>query len=837
MNTQELQTDKLSLINLPEICAPRLELLRSFDKAAEKRCVYVGAPAGCGKTVSALLWIRKSGRTPVWIGLDEYDNTLSAFYRLFCTALFSVIPQEESLLKIIREPTFNASPVEYTVEMLSRFSFDDGRYALVFDDFHLITNEEIQKSLIYVLKRIPLSVTVIVLSRNAPPRFFAPLKENGKMAYIGAAELAFKRDEIRRFFSSCGRFITEEEAVLAFSLTEGWAIAVSALAVSGNITAGQKLTGSLLEEYIETQIWDKFDPELRFFLLKTSVVDEFSIELCERLTCSAKVGQVLDMLCGGNIFISRQEDKYRYHHLFLAFLRKKSRKETAAGYNVLYQTAAEYYLEKKDYFNALRFFVNTEDSKGTATALHYFLKYTGKSSSEIAKIAFIRELPAETLERNPFLYAGCAWHALLFSDVKSLFFYLDQIYERISDIASEYMMFFEFIILLSAVDHQYSLVQLMAKLRTGNALTPDSSNTPKWINHNFPFFHRTYRDFSHFALNTEERFEEFNQTFSMIAGSDYPIIEAGLRAGLLYEKNRLKEALSLVTPNPETESSELMFLSRLHIASCLFAMSKDEDAAQYRADIKAFLENENLLHLLPVFSAYETKIKLFDGNKVAATAWLDNYFVTEEPDLALHKLFMNFTTVRAYIVLGEYKKAELLCGSIKAIFCNFGRLLDGIEASVLLSIIQWMTGKKLEAAASLQAILIGAEPYHFIRVFADEGKAILPILKRILKKSDVEAESTPGYKYVREIYLAAYEQSKKHKGIACASEYKPIKLSKQQKNILELLAKGYKNAEIITLTGLSINTIRSHTRVVYQKLEVCSAMDAVLRARELDLID
>ncbi len=60
MNLQGLQTDKLVPIELPEICAPRLELLGRFDKASAKRCIYVGAPAGCGKTVSTLLWIRKS---------------------------------------------------------------------------------------------------------------------------------------------------------------------------------------------------------------------------------------------------------------------------------------------------------------------------------------------------------------------------------------------------------------------------------------------------------------------------------------------------------------------------------------------------------------------------------------------------------------------------------------------------------------------------------------------------------------------------------------------------------------------------------------------------------
>ena len=203
--------------------------------------------------------------------------------------------------------------------------------------------------------------------------------------------------------------------------------------------------------------------------------------------------------------------------------------------------------------------------------------------------------------------------------------------------------------------------------------------------------------------------------------------------------------------------------------------------------------------------------------------------------MELNKIYLHFTTARAYIVLGQFKKAQLLCERIKALSCDFGRLLDSIEATVLLIIILWMTGKKQEAVLLLQSALIEAEPYYFVRVFADEGKAILPIIRRLMKRISVESISAPGHHYMHEIYQAAYNLSKKHKGIAFGS--KPIKLSKQQKYILELLAKGFKNTEIVQITGLSINTIRSHTKMVYQKLEVSTKYDAVLRARELELIE
>ncbi|HOM43757.1 MAG TPA: LuxR C-terminal-related transcriptional regulator [Bacillota bacterium] len=51
------------------------------------------------------------------------------------------------------------------------------------------------------------------------------------------------------------------------------------------------------------------------------------------------------------------------------------------------------------------------------------------------------------------------------------------------------------------------------------------------------------------------------------------------------------------------------------------------------------------------------------------------------------------------------------------------------------------------------------------------------------------------------------------------------------------MARGYKNAEIVEYTGLSLNTIRTHTRIAYQKLNVNNSLDAVLRARQLGIIE
>jgi LuxR family maltose regulon positive regulatory protein len=242
--------------------------------------------------------------------------------------------------------------------------FDEREYALVFDDFHLIDDEEIVKSLLYVLTRLPLSVTVLFLSRAALPQAFLPLHESGKIALVGAEELAFDADEIRRYFASLGRFVTGEDAARAFCETEGWAIAVNALAISQGPLFGEDQKRNPLEKYIRTQIWDKLDGRLRRFMLETCAVDKLSAGLCEQMTQNPESREILDMLSCRNMFLSRQDGEYRYHQLFLDFLRREAETADPAGRHTLYRRAAGYYSCAGDHFNALRFSLKGEDATG-----------------------------------------------------------------------------------------------------------------------------------------------------------------------------------------------------------------------------------------------------------------------------------------------------------------------------------------------------------------------------------------------------------------------------------------------------------------------------------------
>jgi LuxR family maltose regulon positive regulatory protein len=54
--------------------------------------------------------------------------------------------------------------------------------------------------------------------------------------------------------------------------------------------------------------------------------------------------------------------------------------------------------------------------------------------------------------------------------------------------------------------------------------------------------------------------------------------------------------------------------------------------------------------------------------------------------------------------------------------------------------------------------------------------------------------------------------------------------------ILQLIAQGLSNHEISKRLFLALNTVKGHNRIIFDKLQVQNRTEAVVRARELDLL-
>ena len=848
-NTTGFLNKKFIPAVLPEVCAPRHTLLGLLYRAAESNFIYIGTPAGSGKTVSALLWLISSGRKAVWLGLDEYDNAPAVFYKQLATGIFSLQPDNEAMRAVLTDVNFSATPVEHTVRLIAEMRPDETPCAIVLDDVHLITNGEIIKSLPVVLSRLPETFVTLLLSRN-------PILENFRRivpedSVISLEQLRFQPDEIRLYFQSLGRFLSPEETQFAFSTTNGLAIGVNAVAMSGRIELGKGAV-SVFAGYFEDNVWNTWDERTREFCLKASVADEFTPTLAKWLSGFEDAEDIMERLSRENAFLSHlREDVYRFHHLFQDFLRDKSAR-SGIDTSLLNKTAAEYYKENGDYSMALRFWLNSADYKGADKFLLLFMFENNHGNIaeyvDFLRMYFIRDFSEEAFRDFPALHVCCAWYYYMTSQFKEYEKHADAGYKHIARIAMFDPKFVEFAMLMYSVDHRTTMLEKLSRFGTFGKLVTRFSGDGIIRNiasatHNLPYPQKSSFDYCEICSNPKS-LEKLRKSFFMKLMGDQSefVIRLGL-SGTYYEQNKLELALAetewMRATITERNSTELVASAKFLRHSILLHMGRKEEADAALVDLNEFVTGS-----APFFTAnleaYKTKIALFDCNRAAARMWLDNYYVIETESIELYLVFQHFTTARAYIVLGDYVKARKYAIMLRDFGHNLNRVCDYGEASVLMAALEWAAGNKDDAVIILEEALEKLQAYGLTRIVIDEGAAVLPVLKRISLKTGKQGYAGKlRHEFVNECMISAYAFAKQHKGITAnfVRQQKHVKLSGQQTQIITLLSKGYNNAMIVEETGLKITTIKTHTSLAYQKLDVNNAMDAVLRARELGLIE
>jgi LuxR family maltose regulon positive regulatory protein len=254
-----------------------------------------------------------------------------------------------------------------------------------------------------------------------------------------------------------------------------------------------------------------------------------------------------------------------------------------------------------------------------------------------------------------------------------------------------------------------------------------------------PFLHKSLRCFYQLADDTiRESF--FNGVFKDLVPDSSDTLFLGIEAGLYIEQNRLDEARKTLLKSEKSLNNTVSIIigygTYIMLAETALLKNDRQEYERYKSQAKAYLEERNALFHNKNFLAYETRTKLWDGDTKAAKEWLDNYFIQHSEFGFLYKVFQNVVTVRAYIVLGECGKALEALERIKLVCRSFDRELFGAEAEVLFSLTEWWMGNKKEAKERLLHLLGTLYPRNFIRVVANEGKAILPVLSSLLKILD-----------------------------------------------------------------------------------------------------
>lgn len=332
--------------SLPRYYVPRPRLHRLLDHALDDaKVTHLRAPAVSGKSTLLSGWhaARVAAAEPhvagaepepamAFVSLDRLDNDPAHFWA-------RVIGELQLRRGGTEGPPAEVSSYADARELLLACLTEPARHersVLVLDRAHLVNSYEVCRVLGEFLLDLPSSLRVILSGRAepAPELRTGLLRARGQVAEIHARDLAFDRDEMAAFFAHFAELDLSCDHIDAlYERTEGWigGVTLAGLALMRHVDKGafiQHLTGSsrYVAELLASEVFDPQPPEVRDFMLATSVLDVMDAPLADAVTGGSSGAAMLDRLERSGTFVEavdEQRTAFRYRSLFREFLRHK----------------------------------------------------------------------------------------------------------------------------------------------------------------------------------------------------------------------------------------------------------------------------------------------------------------------------------------------------------------------------------------------------------------------------------------------------------------------------------------------------------------------------------
>jgi LuxR family transcriptional regulator, maltose regulon positive regulatory protein len=352
----------------PALAAPRLiqrgDLLASLDRATAAKVTLISAPAGGGKTSLLRTWADGPGQryrlAVVQVRRDQQEPQQFWLAVLSAIRHASGTPGEGE--QLAATPDFNEGAIGERV--LSELAAHRDRTFLVIDDLHELTSPEALMQLTRLLEELPQYVRAILATRRDLPLRLHKLRLAGELAELRAADLRFTEGETREFLKTSGIALSEAGVARLHQRTEGWAAGLRLAAISlasspdpERFVAEFSGSSRTVAEYLLAEMLECQPAEVQQLLLRTSLLDRVNGELADLLTGHpGSEAILLDLEDANALVVSLDPPRtwFRYHHLFADLLRLELRRRLPEELPVLHRLAAEWLGEHGEIVDAIR---------------------------------------------------------------------------------------------------------------------------------------------------------------------------------------------------------------------------------------------------------------------------------------------------------------------------------------------------------------------------------------------------------------------------------------------------------------------------------------------------
>ena len=336
-----------------------------FNLLSEKRpgATLVIAPAGYGKTTLVAEWAKQCTSKVIWTQMNSKDSLIQLSQHMIQSVRNAVpgfAPWANSLSDFDRGDIFRKTANEI-YEQKENFIW-------VLDSAEELNAQSSDIRRVFV-ESVPENVHIVLISRKAPDASYSRFAKLGNLNLVTPDDLLFSAQETAAIAKLADLDITNLHVKAALDTAKGWPAALQLLV--------RKLQKGVTELSIQDEIANKVDPlsylaeeiikslnaEELDILTRLSIVEEFDAEIAEILIGPWAVPEFFARMCTDGLLISSLSNTGRTYQLnpIIRESLQNRYSESRSAQLIMHKKLAEFFLEREKIGVALFHASKSED--------------------------------------------------------------------------------------------------------------------------------------------------------------------------------------------------------------------------------------------------------------------------------------------------------------------------------------------------------------------------------------------------------------------------------------------------------------------------------------------
>lgn len=795
--------------------------------------LIVEAPMGFGKTTAVRNFLELKENPYLWITFLNSNGALDFFWNEFSYQIAKFYVDEGKKLKSLGFP-LDVPQTQRVISILNHIDYKE-EMVLVIDDYHLLKNDDIYKFIEQVvLERID-NLHIVIITRDTTNIEFVKLLSKGMCEVVSKHQLKFTEDEIRNYCLMMNKDICEDDLLKIIKYTDGW-ISLTYMILLGLKRGIPVGINSRIDELVESALFNSYSLRIKNFLLKLSIMDDFTSKQALFVTEEEKTDEILKKLCRENAFVFYNDltKKYKIHNVLLDFLRARQNFKIEE-LNKIYGKLGQWYLDRKEFINAFTYFNRAGDVKRILSELNNPDNVRNELTEFEGSFEMFENTDEGLLNKYPIAYLQHIFLSVLRGNDENIERYskkldkLKLVYENMDNIDEEYR---NRIIAETLIVKKFTAFNDLDQMRINNEKIIEllkGKNSYLILRENEYTFgspHLLYIYFRDEGTLAKIREILSNKTlvYSKISngcgtGAQYMAkAEYALETGDMeaVENNTIKTIYKAKTK----DQTSIIICAYFNLMRFYILQGKAKDALCKLEELENIILEENN-------SIYDTSVELCKGYIYACLNqqrkipyWL------QVGDMSKASFFyegMGFNCIvygKAVMLSKNYLKLEMLAESFEAYFSMFSNRLGFIHNGIFKAVAKYNLYGEKEGVEELKNTLFMAQEDNIIMPFAENAVHIIDML-RIIENNNLDN------KYIKKVVLF----SKKYKENLDKNKLEEVKLSFREIEVLSLIAEGLKRDEVADKLVMSSGTVKSHLQNIYKKLGTSGKVSAIKIAK------